>query len=189
MARWFGYRDGYEDLIKIFMPEDQILWFDSVNKLEENLRKDFEENNSDDSKILPRDAVIKMAYHTPENLFLKSKLLKKFPSICDPNKLKHTRIQELSFFGTTKSKKIINNLKIQNQNTLKVKDFILKIQNDKEAILFNNNTIPSVIKNYNINYLNVSYQLVIEFLQNQISHAELQPDINALISFILANSK
>ena len=75
------------------------------------------------------------------------------------------------------------------QNTLKVKDLILKIQNDKEAILFNNNTIPSDIKNYNINYLNVSYQLVTEFLQNQISHADIQPDINALINFILANSK
>jgi hypothetical protein len=29
MARWFGYRDGYEDLIKIFMPEDQIQWFEN----------------------------------------------------------------------------------------------------------------------------------------------------------------
>jgi hypothetical protein len=65
----------------------------------------------------------------------------------------------------------------------------LKIQNDKESLLFNNNLIPPVIKNYNINYLNVSYQLVIEFLKNQISHPELQPDINALSSFINSNSK
>ena len=47
------------------MPTDQILWFEGVYKLEMDLRKNFEENNEEDEdvKLLPRDAVIKMAYY------------------------------------------------------------------------------------------------------------------------------
>lgn len=188
MARWFGYRSGYEDLIKVFMPRDQILWFDSVYKLEENLRRDFEENISEDSKILPRDAIIKMAYHTPENLFLDSKLLKKFPSICDPNKLRNTQTQELSFFGTTKSKKIIDDSEIQRLNVLAVKEFMQKVA-DSDAILFDNRNIPKSISNNNINFTSVDHKFVIEFLRKQRNHEQLQDDISALIEFIIKNSK
>ena len=42
MGRWFGYRVGYEDLVRIFMPKDQILWFEGVYKLEMDLRKNVE---------------------------------------------------------------------------------------------------------------------------------------------------
>lgn len=188
MARWFGYRLGYEDLIKVFMPRDQILWFDSVYKLEDNLRRDFEENISDDSKILPRDAIIKMAYHTPEKLFLDSKLLKKFPSICDPNKLRNTQSQELSFFGTTKSKKIIDDSEIQRLNVLAVKEFMEKVANSN-AKLFDNRNIPKLISNKNINYTGVDYKFVVEFLRKQRNHEQLQDDVTALIDFIIKNSK
>ncbi len=187
MARWFGYRTGYEDLLRIFIPNDQILWFESVYKLEENLRKDFEENNSDDSKILPRDAIIKMAYHTPENLFLNSKIIKKFPSICDPNKLRNTRIQELSFFGTTKSKRIINDFETQKHNLIGVKKLMNEIVNS-EAILYNNKLIPDPISNNNINFLNVDHKLVVDFLRNQRSHHSISDDLIALIEFIIKNS-
>lgn len=187
MARWFGYRSGYEDLIKIFLPNDQILWFESVYKLEENLRSDFEENNSDDSKILPRDAIIKMAYHTPDNLFLDSKLAKKFPTICDPNKLRNTRTQELSFFGTTKSKRIINDSKVQMQNIISVKELFNKIIASK-AKLFDNGLIPKSISNNNINYTGVDNKLIVEFLRNQITHNSIIDDITALTEFITKNS-
>ncbi len=187
MARWFGYRPGYEDLIKIFMPNDQIHWFESVFKLEENLRKDFEENNSDDSKIMPRDAIIKMAYHTPDNLYLGAKLIKKFPSICDPNKLKHTKKQALSFSGTTKSKKIINDREIQAHNLRAVQKFMISIS-QSDAVLFNNAHIPKIISNNNINYTGVNYRLIIDFLRNQQLHDHIKDDIAALIDFISKNS-
>ena len=37
MARWFGYRTEFEDLVRIFMPTDQIKWFECVYKLEMEL--------------------------------------------------------------------------------------------------------------------------------------------------------
>ena len=48
MARWFGYRVGFEDLVRIFLPTDQILWFEGVYKLEMDLRKNFENNNEEE---------------------------------------------------------------------------------------------------------------------------------------------
>ena len=30
MGRWFGYRIGFEDLVKIYMPKDQIYWFEII---------------------------------------------------------------------------------------------------------------------------------------------------------------
>ena len=70
MARWFGYRTGYEDLIKIYMPDDQIIWFKSIFKLETQLRNDFEENNDPENPTLPKNAIIRMALQTEDNFYL-----------------------------------------------------------------------------------------------------------------------
>jgi hypothetical protein len=41
MGRWFGYRTGYEDLCRIFMPEDRIEDFAEIIRTTEDLFKDF----------------------------------------------------------------------------------------------------------------------------------------------------
>jgi hypothetical protein len=41
MGRWFGYRPGYEDLCKIFMPYDRIEDFAEIIRATEDLYKDF----------------------------------------------------------------------------------------------------------------------------------------------------
>lgn len=41
MGRWFGYRPGYEDLCKIFMPADRITDFANIIEATENLILDF----------------------------------------------------------------------------------------------------------------------------------------------------
>ena len=183
MGRWFGYRSGYEDLIRIYMPTDQILWFEGVYKLEMDLRKDFEENNNDDSKIMPRDAIIKLAYHTTEEVS------KKFPSICDPNKLRHTKSQLMSFSGPTKTNKIIFNKEIQLRNFNRVKDFILTISKDPKSNLFDNGKIPQIVKNNNINYENIDYTHVTKLLSEYEAHKSIQVDIDSLTNFINENKK
>ena len=37
MGRWFGYRDGYEDLCRIWMPEDAIDWYAFIAEAAEEL--------------------------------------------------------------------------------------------------------------------------------------------------------
>ena len=41
MGRWFGYRDGYEDLCRIFMTPDASSWYSHIAEATEELRSDF----------------------------------------------------------------------------------------------------------------------------------------------------
>ena len=43
MGRWFGYRDGYADLCRIFMPESAASWYAHIAEAVEELRSDFKE--------------------------------------------------------------------------------------------------------------------------------------------------
>lgn len=189
MGRWFGYRIGFEDLVRIFMPTDQILWFEGVYKLEMDLRKDFEQNNEDDTKMLPRDAVIKLAYHTNENMHVPKGLRKKFPAICDPNKLRNTRTQLMSFYGSKSTNRIICDEDIQKKNISLVKHIFESVQQDSDAKLFDMSkpSIPNECKNTNTNYTNVNYSYIIDLLDKYKAHEKLRDDFIALRKFIENN--
>ena len=192
MARWFGYRVGFEDLVRIFLPTDQILWFEGVYKLEMDLRKNFENNNEEeeDVKLLPRDAVIKMAYYTQDDMYIPSGVRKKFPSICDPNKLRNTRKQAMSKTGTTKTNRIIDDKKVQANNLNAVKDLFEAVKKDSTAELFDvtNYQVPNKIRNNkNSNYINVNYKYITTFLTKYEAHPMIKDDIVALTSFIKEN--
>jgi hypothetical protein len=189
MGRWFGYRINYEDLVRIYMPKDQILWFEGVYNLEMDLRKNFELNNSDDSKIMPRDAIIKLAYHTNETMNLPERIRKKFPVICDPNKLRNTRMEPMSFSGPVKTNKIIFDKELQLRNFNRVKDFIEVIKMKGNSTLYNNKNIPEIVKNTNINFENVNFQHIIKLLDEYEAHTEIQVDIDSLSNFISENNK
>lgn len=53
MGRWFGYRQGYEDLCRIWMPREAISWYshiaDATEELHEELRR------MDKAKLTPMD--------------------------------------------------------------------------------------------------------------------------------------
>lgn len=192
MARWFGYRIGFEDLVRIFMPTDQILWFEGVYKLEMDLRKDFEENNEEeeDVKLLPRDAVIKMAFHTRDDMYIPSGIRKKFPAICDPNKLRNTRKQAMSRTGTTKTNRIIDNKKIQDNNLNVVRDLFASLKNDSKAELFDvtHDSVPEELRsNKNSNYINVNYKYITTLLEKYEAHPKIKDDLIVLVSFIKEN--
>lgn len=189
MGRWFGYRVGYEDLVRIYMPNNQILWFEGVYKLEMDLRRDFEENNSDDIKIMPKDAIIKLAYHTDETMHIPASIRKKFPAICDPNKLRNTSKQLMSFYGATRINKIIYNKKIQLKNLELVKDLITTLSKDNNAVLFDMSKehVPEIVKNHNVNYTNVNYSFILDFIDKYEAQDDIKVDIDSLRNFIFEN--
>lgn len=190
MARWFGYRIGYEDLVRIFMPKHQITWFEAVYKLEVDLRKDFESNNSEDTKMLPRDAVIKLACHTDDHQHIPVELRKKFPYVCDPNKLRNTRKRKMSFYGTTSVNRIIRDNEIQKNNLNVLKNTFESVKNDSTAKLFNaNNNIPKELKNNNVNYTDVDFKHIINLLNNYEAHNRLKDDIASLIQYVRKNKE
>jgi hypothetical protein len=189
MGRWFGYRIGFEDLVRIFMPTDQILWFEGVYKLEMDLRKDFEQNNEDDTKMLPRDAVIKLAYHTNENMHVPKGLRKKFPAICDPNKLRNTRTQLMSFYGSKSTNRIICDEDVQKKNISLVKRIFDSVNQDINAKLFDmgKHSVPDACRNTNTNYTDVNYKYLIDLLDYYKAHEKITGDLIALRGFIEKN--
>lgn len=40
MGRWFGYRVGYEDLFRIYMPKELIGWYSTITEAVEELKRD-----------------------------------------------------------------------------------------------------------------------------------------------------
>ena len=42
MARWFGYRNGFEDLCRIFLPEKGIEHYESIHAASEELREEID---------------------------------------------------------------------------------------------------------------------------------------------------
>lgn len=191
MARWFGYRIGYEDLVRIYMPSDQILWFEGVYKLEAELRRDFIENNeNDEDSLLPKDAVIKMAVYTPENMYTSEDVRKKFPAICDPNKLRNTRLQSLTKSGTTKTNRIVQDSVVQQSNINAVKHLLESISSDTKARLFDprESKVPDIKNNSNCNYTNVYFEHILNFLTNYLADDIIRQELDLLKNFITKNS-
>jgi hypothetical protein len=77
MGRWFGYRPGYEDLCKIYMPKDMIDNFGQIIEATEDLIDDFK--RMAEEKMTPNDFGLAIKHHPDSGLQVTAR-----------NKLKHT---------------------------------------------------------------------------------------------------
>ncbi|GFK17331.1 hypothetical protein NHP190033_15070 [Helicobacter suis] len=67
MARWFGYRDGYEDLCKIYMPKEVQDIFEKITEVTNNLKEQLEKMEQlrkmrDDEEQTPLDVALKIQH-------------------------------------------------------------------------------------------------------------------------------
>ena len=65
MGRWFGYRDGYDDLCRIWMPEEAQGWYDHIAESIDELRDELARMQS--ANATPRDFGLKVRSH-PDTL-------------------------------------------------------------------------------------------------------------------------
>ena len=61
MGRWFGYRDGYEDLCRVWMPEEAQGWYEHISESIEELRDELTRMQS--INATPRDFGLKVRSH------------------------------------------------------------------------------------------------------------------------------
>lgn len=61
MGRWFGYRQGYVDLCRLFTTERIFDWFNHITKATEEMRNDFDIMSSQNLK--PKDFKLKVRNH------------------------------------------------------------------------------------------------------------------------------
>lgn len=65
MGRWFGYRSGYNDLVKIWMSQEIIRWYRTINDAIHELKDEIIE--MDDLKLTPKEFGLKVK-KDPESL-------------------------------------------------------------------------------------------------------------------------
>ena len=65
MGRWFGYRDGYDDLCRVWMPEEAQGWYDHIAESVDELRDELARMQS--ANATPRDFGLKVRSH-PDTL-------------------------------------------------------------------------------------------------------------------------
>ncbi len=58
MGRWFGYRDGYRDLTRVYLPDEAIDWYAHITLATSELRMEFERMES--LRMTPRDFGLKV---------------------------------------------------------------------------------------------------------------------------------
>ncbi len=179
MGRWFGYRLNYEDLIKVFMPIDQISHFESIYELENVLRNDFERNNDKEDPVLPEFAIIKLAYSFKDSR-------NKYPKLCDPSKLRKTFSMEVSHSGPIKTHMVQKDKKIQLSNFELCLSFINKLNSSFSKNHFDNASIKNFSFN-NISFTDINEDLIIEFLYKFKFHPRIQSKFDTFTEFISNN--
>lgn len=109
MGRWFGYRTEYEDLFRIWMPDDAIGWYAHITSASNELREDIAKMNR--LGATPREFGLKVRAH-PTSLIVTAR-----------NKMKHSeRIECLitldgAFFETPRFRPDINVIRANKQRS------------------------------------------------------------------------
>jgi hypothetical protein len=67
MGRWFGYRDGYEDLCRIYMTAEAFSWYAHISDATEELRQEFKRMKA--AGMSPKDFGLCVRSH-PESLIV-----------------------------------------------------------------------------------------------------------------------
>jgi len=67
MGRWFGYRDGYDDVCRIYMTEDAIDWYAHISEAVDELREEFK--RMERARRTPADFGLRVRSH-PESLIV-----------------------------------------------------------------------------------------------------------------------
>lgn len=67
MGRWFGYRPGYEDLCRVFMPGLAAGWYAHISEVTEELREEFREMEL--ANLTPKHFGLKIRSH-PDSLIV-----------------------------------------------------------------------------------------------------------------------
>lgn len=67
MGRWFGYRDGYSDVCKVWLSEEAIQWYSHITSATEELRSEVRKMQR--KKATPREFGLKVRAH-PDSLIV-----------------------------------------------------------------------------------------------------------------------
>lgn len=170
MGRWFGYRSGYTDLFRIWMPDDAIGWYAHITQASNELREEIARMNR--LGATPKEFGLKVRAH-PTTLIITAR-----------NKMKHSdKIERWitldgRFFETPRFRSEIENIRANKHRT---DEFVhtLVTQCGK----------PTVSGNQPLFWAGVPREYVCDYLKRYINHPlNMEADGYSLAHYIEKNS-
>ena len=170
MGRWFGYRDGYNKLFKIWMPDDSVGWYAHITQASNELREDIFRMNR--LGATPKEFGLKVKAH-PTSLIVTAR-----------NKMKHAEKLECwitldgKFFETPRFRNDISAIRVNKVETDKlIKKIVVECGN------------PQKSGNQPFFWKNVPSHLISEYVSSYENHPlNMESDGQALENYIQKNS-
>ncbi|MFS1982620.1 Z1 domain-containing protein [Vibrio breoganii] len=169
MGRWFGYRDGFEDISRIYTTEELIEWYEHIATAAVELREEFD--------IMARQG------DTPELFGLK---VRSHPTLLVTSRLKmrDSETLRLSFSGTSAETVVFykNDRRVHERNYSAFNNLISDLGPELAR------PIPKPKENSQDNgmfWANVDYRLITEFLNAYKTHPDaIKINSNIMAKFI-----
>jgi hypothetical protein len=158
MGRWFGYRDGYQDLCRVWLTPDARDWYEHITMASDELRAEFRRMRQQD--LTPRDFGLKVRAH-PDSLIVtalnKMRQSKRIERIISISK---------KYLETPRLKRNDNVLRA---NRVAVDRFVAGLQGDyasHQEVAFGNplwrdipkEVIAGLVRTFDVHPLNISFQ-------------------------------
>ncbi|OQX22704.1 MAG: hypothetical protein BWK75_00090 [Candidatus Altiarchaeales archaeon A3] len=173
MGRWFGYRQGYIDLCRIFTSDELIGWYKHITIASEEMRRDFD--------------YMFLLNKTPREFGLKVRTHPGVLKITAANKFRHSFKMQLSYSGKLEQTYLF---KIDEEIFRNNYDTVIKLVQDLGAPLakpinsfvkqkyvwqkqFNHENITSFLTAYKIETEVIHTAKIIDYINAQIKHSNL----------------
>ena len=118
MGRWFGYRDGYDKLVRVWMAEDALEWYAHISEATELLKLEVHRMNR--SKLTPMDFGYKIKGH-PDSLIPTARAKMKYAKL-------DVQYEKIDVSGRlVESPRLINDIKTLQDNEKLVASFLQKV--------------------------------------------------------------
>lgn len=168
MGRWFGYRDDYDDLCRIYMPRTSFEYYREISESIDNLKSDIKKMGESGKR--PEDYGIRVRNNSADL------------GITAANKMRNTKhkIDRKSFYGNVfETPYLSRNLQLIEANIEKTKGFLLslpvsRIDNDEKYPYFRDietEQVIALLKSLDIHEANENFdkKQILKFLNTDTS--------------------
>lgn len=169
MGRWFGYRNGYADLCRIWMSGESIEWYRHISQATDELRE--EVKRYEDTGLTPKDFGLRVRSDITSLI------------VTARNKMKSTekRVCAISLSGVViETPELYSDINKNNRNMAAVKQLVLDLEKSGFKPIDGGRR-----NNVKWGYKNIGIDTMIDFIERlDISPKNEQFNIQAIISFL-----
>lgn len=149
MGRWFGFREGYADLCRLYVTENLLNWFKKISFATEDLRDQIEYMN--DRGFTPEEFGLKIAT-SPEI------------KISNDKKIKSGQLQYLNFSNNlTQTRDFDIDEDTYNHNFKVTEEFLISLGDDDKD--FVTKKLHRNLKNGHLFWVNINGKIIAEYLK------------------------